>query len=274
MKSQLDRLERGLENLVEGTLASLLGAKLAAATVAEKLAVAMREVSKEEGDHVYAPDQSLTLHPEDAERLLTDDPDVQKRLSEGLTRTAEDAGYLLPREPHVTVAADPTLSRWEVRLVAWHSGSPLEFTHPMKQQAPAGETNAPPGAFLIIDGHGHYPLDRPVINIGRRLDNQLILDDPHVSRTHAQLRVREGRYVLFDLGSTAGTQINGLPVKQHELHPGDVITMAGVRLVYGEDPGGPPDSSAAYTPPFPPRPAGDHRTRKDIRGEEEVEVEE
>ena len=99
-----------------------------------------------------------------------------------------------------------------------------------------------------------------MINVGRRIDNQIILEDAHVSRTHAQLRVRDRRFVLFDLGSTGGTQVNGRKVKQHILRPGDVITIADFRLVYGEDDGGPPDTATAYTPPFPPRPAGDQET--------------
>jgi hypothetical protein len=168
-------------------------------------------------------------------------------------------------EPRITIAADPTLAKWEIRVVAWHSGTPLEFTHPMKADSQSGKPALPDGAFLIVNGRGHFPLERPVINIGRRLDNQIILDNPHVSRTHAQLRVRQGRYVLFDLGSTAGTRVNGRRVKEHTLREGDVITIADIRLVYGEDPGGPPDSTDAYTPPFPPRPAGDLRTRGDIR---------
>jgi hypothetical protein len=40
-----------------------------------------------------------------------------------------------------------------------------------------------------------------------------------------------------------------------------VITIAGTSIVYGEDPGGPPDQTPAYTPPFPPKPAGDQMTR-------------
>ncbi len=72
--------------------------------------------------------------------------------------------------------------------------------------------------------------------------------------------MRDGRFVLFDLGSTGGTQVNGRKVKQHILRPGDVIIIAESRLVYGEDSGGPPDTATAYTPPFPPRPAGDQDT--------------
>lgn len=274
MKDRLDRLEQRLENIVEGSLASLLGARLSASTVASKLTAAMAEVVKQDQQgRTYAPDQyALTLNPQDAQTLLTEDPDVQDKLGKGLLEAARDSDLVLAQDPHITIAADPTLHRWEVRVVAWHSGNPLEFTHAMERRG-LGEMPEPPsGAFLIVDGQGHYSLDRPVINIGRRLDNQLILDNPRVSRTHAQLRVRDGRYVLFDLGSTAGTQVNGRSVKQHILRAGDVIKIADVRLVYGEDPTGPPDSTAAYSPPFPPQPAGDLRTRKDIRENDGTDV--
>ena len=41
---------------------------------------------------------------------------------------------------------------------------------------------------LIVGGNQLVPLNRSVTNIGRRLDNHVIIDDPRVSRAHAQLR--------------------------------------------------------------------------------------
>ncbi len=238
MKDQLARLERQLEVLVEGSLARLLGSEISPAVVAGQLAHAMEEVGKQdEQGRSYAPDQyALTLNPEDANFLFDSAPNIQAVLAKGLLEAVRSAGYILQRQPNITVAADPTLKRWEVRVVAWHSGNPLEFTHPMQREAVLRPGALPDGAFLIVDGRGHYALDRPVVNIGRRLDNQLILDNPHVSRAHAQLRIRDGRFVLFDLGSTTGTKVNGRAVKQHILRQGDVITIADIRLVYGEDP--------------------------------------
>ncbi len=263
MKEQMVRLERQLESLIESSLSRLFGEQLSANVVAGHVARAMADsIKRDDQGRVYAPDQyALTLHPEAAQELLSRAPDLATKLANGLFTAARDCGYHVVREPHVTLAADPTLSPREIRVVAWHSTSPLDFTKAMPKEEKTSPGKTPEGAFLIVDGQRHYPLDRPVINIGRRLDNQLILDDPHVSRTHAQLRLRQGRYVIFDLGSTAGTRVNGRPVKQHILRPGDVISIADVRLVYGEDPGGPPDATPAYTPPFPPRPAGDQRTR-------------
>jgi hypothetical protein len=258
----LSNLEKRLEALIEGSLARLLGAQLSSPDVAAQLARSMHDgVRTDPEGRPHAPDQyALTLHPSDIEILLEAEADLQSELARGVLEAARSSGYRLPREPHVTLAVDPTLPRWQVRVIAWHSSNPLEFTQAMPQTSDSQPGRLPPGAFLIIDGKRHYPLDRPVVNIGRRLDNQLILENPHVSRTHAQLRVRDGRFVLFDMGSTSGTRVNGRAVKQHVLQPGDVIGIAAIRLVYGEDPGGPPDATPAYRPPFPPKPAGDQRT--------------
>jgi pSer/pThr/pTyr-binding forkhead associated (FHA) protein len=92
----------------------------------------------------------------------------------------------------------------------------------------------PEDAFVIVDGIKVIPLTQPIVNIGRRVENTLVIDDPRVSRTHAQLRAINGRYIIFDLNSTGGTFINGERVTQSILYPGDVISLAGADLIYGQ----------------------------------------
>ena len=92
----------------------------------------------------------------------------------------------------------------------------------------------PEDAFVIVDGIRVIPLTQPIVNIGRRVENTLVIDDPRVSRTHAQLRAINGRYIIFDLNSTGGTFINGERVTQSILYPGDVISLAGADLIYGQ----------------------------------------
>ena len=92
----------------------------------------------------------------------------------------------------------------------------------------------PEDAFIIVDGIKVIPLNQPLIRIGRRVENNLVLDDPRVSRSHAELRAINGRYVLFDLNSTGGTFVNGVRITQTVVYPGDVISLAGVNLVYGQ----------------------------------------
>jgi pSer/pThr/pTyr-binding forkhead associated (FHA) protein len=89
-------------------------------------------------------------------------------------------------------------------------------------------------AFLIVQGRRHAPLDRPVITLGRRADNDIVIDSPAVSRQHAQLRWRYGRVILYDLGSRAGTLVNGSPITEAVLQPGDLISLSDVTLIYGE----------------------------------------
>ena len=101
--------------------------------------------------------------------------------------------------------------------------------------ATAENEKIPSNAFLIVEGVKVFPLTLPVINIGRRLDNQLVIDDPRVSRNHSQLRAIKGRYVLFDLNSTGGTFVNGQRINQSVLYPGDVVSLAGVALIFGQD---------------------------------------
>jgi pSer/pThr/pTyr-binding forkhead associated (FHA) protein len=93
----------------------------------------------------------------------------------------------------------------------------------------------PQNAFLIVDGMQIFPLSQGVINIGRRQDNQLIIDDTRISRVHAQLRAIKGRYVIFDLESSGGTFVNGERIRRSTLYPGDVISLSGVPLVFGQD---------------------------------------
>lgn len=93
----------------------------------------------------------------------------------------------------------------------------------------------PPNAFFVIDGVKFYPLVKTVINIGRRLENDLVIDDPRVSRNHAQLRAIDGHYVLLDLSSTGGTFVNGNRVNQTIIYPNDTVSLGGVTLIFHQD---------------------------------------
>ncbi len=87
-------------------------------------------------------------------------------------------------------------------------------------------------AFLIINGVDLFSINQPVVSIGRRIDNALVLNDPRVSRTHAELRCFRGRWVVFDMGSTGGTYVNGQRVTHSVVYDGDVISLAGVHVIF------------------------------------------
>ena len=81
-----------------------------------------------------------------------------------------------------------------------------------------------------------YPLDPsdPQITIGRE-GNDIVLDNPQVSRNHATIDRAGDKHVLRDAGSTNGTFVNGQRISQHTLAPGDVIQIGAFKLVYDGD---------------------------------------
>jgi pSer/pThr/pTyr-binding forkhead associated (FHA) protein len=81
-------------------------------------------------------------------------------------------------------------------------------------------------AWIVLGGSEQWPLEGTTIRIGRDEANQLTLpNDPKVSRSHAELRNRDGQWVLVDLGSRNGTKVNGHRIEQHPLRSGDTIQL-------------------------------------------------
>ncbi len=263
MKKRLHRLERQLEDLFEGSLSRLLGTPISPERIAGEFARAMIDAMRSDDQgKTFAPDQFvLTIHPDEGDTLFKLGPELREDLIYAILEAARDREFHVAYKPNITIAFDPRLPEHDIRVIAWHTERPLDFTHAMSHEAKTESEILPEGAFLVIGGDRHFILDCPVINIGRRLDNQIILDNPRISRTHAQIRVRDGRFVLFDLGSTVGTKVNNRRVNQHILMPGDVIRFADVEMVYGEDERIINDETRSYDPPFPPRPAGDQPTQ-------------
>lgn len=65
-----------------------------------------------------------------------------------------------------------------------------------------------------------------IITIGRAAENEMVVDESHISGYHARLVIQEGRVLIDDLGSTNGTFVNGKRVKSPtHLQPGDMIQL-------------------------------------------------
>jgi len=89
------------------------------------------------------------------------------------------------------------------------------------------------------------------LQVGRSQTTATRLTDPTLSRVHGEVEWDGTRAVLINI-SSGGTQVNGQPVSQHELRPGDVIRMGSTEMRYqlGESP-----ESTTVAPPPPPKPA-------------------
>ena len=133
---------------------------------------------------------------------------------------------------------------------------------PQPRQAPARS------ARLILEsglGKVEYPLDSPVVTIGRSRSNDLSLDDARVSRHHARV-VRDARgYLLEDLNSRNGTRVDERAVRDScVLEDGAVVQIGDsiFRFVESGPPRGLPAPRNA-SPPRDERPVRDDRPPRD-----------
>ncbi len=78
-------------------------------------------------------------------------------------------------------------------------------------------------------------LTKSPFTIGRKQDNDLVLDDGAVSAHHAKIEQIQSAYFLEDLRSTNGTQVNGQRIDRRQLQDADVIAVGHFRLVYRGD---------------------------------------
>lgn len=82
------------------------------------------------------------------------------------------------------------------------------------------------------------PLGQETVRIGRHEDNDIVLDNPYISRYHAEIVSEGSRHVIHDLGSTSGTFANGERIGRRRLKDGDSIRLGrarGVEFVFHTD---------------------------------------
>ena len=93
---------------------------------------------------------------------------------------------------------------------------------------PTETTERRAAAYLTINGTQH-PVPPPGLVLGRGSECDLRIDDPGVSRRHAEIRVHgsgpDAQLVIVDLGSTNGTVVDGVRTGQAPLSDGSRIVL-------------------------------------------------
>jgi pSer/pThr/pTyr-binding forkhead associated (FHA) protein len=238
MNLNLDQLEAKLQSLIENQLTALLPGLKPEDKIIQKLAVALKQnIIEQKNKDAMAPNVYTLIVAADSAAMWRQSQIIEI-LKNIITSAGRDVGLKFENPPTITIMTDENYENGEVSIVASHKLEPVEETQGMDTNTTnEPETNdaIPENAFLIIEGVKVHPLKESVVNIGRRLENHVVIDDPRISRNHAQLRAIKGRFVLFDLNSTGGTFVNGQRTSQTVLYPGDVISLAGVALIFGQD---------------------------------------
>ena len=87
--------------------------------------------------------------------------------------------------------------------------------------------------LLQIKGRPPRPLgpQAPILLVGRAPDNDWVIEDPSISRIHAQFQWQPNGVTLKDLGSRNGTSLNGIMIRDEvAVKPGDKVMLGSVPL--------------------------------------------
>ncbi len=244
----LQRVEGFLERLFEAP-AGRLGASLQPVSLAKRIERAM-DTNKSFGDvGVIVPNQYvLHLNPTDFASFESYRAALEDDLAHGVLTRARRERYTLVARPRVRLNSDRSVRRGDIRVAARVVDDAGDRRH--REQSPpvtsdtvvlsTPEDAAPDSArraYLLVATEGQDPvqfdLGGPLITIGRASDNDVIVDDPMVSRHHCQLKLQHGAYGFVDLGSRNGSMVNGQPVQEVALGPGDIIQVGSTTIEFG-----------------------------------------
>jgi hypothetical protein len=258
----LRSIEHRIESLVEGVFGRAFRSHVQPVELARKLAKEMDEHKTVSISRVYVPNEYvLYLSPRDREQFANYEDSLLTELADYLAEHARREGYSLLSTPRVLLEEDEDLEIGEfgiaTRLVQPRAGareaaapkpedleeapapSPTKvFKPPVAATAAvsadeAEELGLAHEARALLNVHGkRHVLTTERLTLGRSRDCDIRIEDPNVSRRHAEVVLEDGGWWIVDLGSTNGVEVNGERVDRARLDPGDQIVLGRTELVF------------------------------------------
>ena len=248
--SVLRNLESKIAGLVEGTFSRMFRSEVRPVEIARKLTREMEENKSFSLSRTYVPNEyRVFLSSRDRERFAGYETALADELAGYLLEHARRERLTLPSRPAIEFETDERLGLGEF-------GIQTGLVHPVEEKEEvAAPENDPSGRTMIYSNAGRIaePLEQRAqtraetalllmndkrllvgpagVTLGRSRQCDVVVDDPNVSRQHAEIRPRGGSWVLTDLGSTNGSRINGQPVERPEVvRSGDEIELGATVL--------------------------------------------
>lgn len=214
----LQGLERRLERMVEGVFARAFRSSLRPIELGRRL---IREIDDHrtvdvKGKVVVPNAFAFTLSSDDAEQFGEIREALVRELADAAREYARDEGYGFKGPITITIDADTALKVGRFNL-----------TSRMQEGPPGTSTSA-----IVLGSGERIALGDQMMSIGRLPECDVTFADSNVSRRHAELRPTGGGFVIVDLGSTNGTRVNGVAVREQLLRNGDEVSMGSSRFRY------------------------------------------
>lgn len=228
--SLLDRLERRIEQVIEGFFTRWAGHRIHPFEIGRQL---LRELDRESvsGAHglVLPNVYRVFLNPEDFTPYRNVGDALVSGFLDALHTRAEELGGRFEGPLRITIAPGDEVAPGAIAVLAnvvTDAGPPAMHVRPPQDIGPRlrvlSDPSGPPG--------GEFALGGPTTTIGRGADQAIVLRDSGVSRMHARIDCGPEGVTIVDLGSTNGTIVNGrrLRAAGAPLHGGDRIQIGRV----------------------------------------------
>jgi hypothetical protein len=220
----LDRFEQRVDRAVNGAFAKAFKSELQPVEIAAALTNEMdsRAAVVSRARTVVPNVYTVIVSTEDYDRLSVYDETLVGEFAVMIRDYAQQQQYSFLGS--VTVAMQPSedSAQGTVEII-----SEARVDHDV---APAA--GPPAGSAPRLEGKlGTFQLSRAVTRIGRGADSDIRIEDPGVSRHHAEVRIGSD-VILRDLGSTNGTYVNGTLIAEQPLRDGAVITIGSTNLTF------------------------------------------
>jgi hypothetical protein len=257
--SVLKSLESKIAGLVEGTFSRAFRSEVRPVEIARKLAREMEEHKTFSLSRTYVPNEyRVYLSPRDRDRFAEYEDALVSELTGYLLEHARRERLVMMSRPVVEFETDDRLGLGEfgiqTRVVqpdddpaqprpaeepvspggGGGSGRTMIYStagrvaEPLEERARSRQQTA-----LLLMGGKRLVVGPAGVTLGRSRQSDVMVDDPNVSRSHAEIRPRGGSWVLADLNSTNGTRLNGRRLQGHEvLKPGDEIELGTSLLTF------------------------------------------
>ena len=251
--SVLRSLESKIADLVEGTFGRVFKSEVRPAELARGLAKEMDQHRTVSVSRTYVPNEYVVwLSPDDRERFTDVEQEIADELGAYLLEHARREKLALVSRPQVSFSTDDNLRLGEfgiqarlVRAGDREDQQPEQGDHGhtmvystsdrLREELDRPRGPEPTGRAMVLVEGKRMVVSASGATLGRSRDCDITLNDPNVSRRHAEIRPDgRGGWVVEDLGSTNGVKVNGRPARgATALEPGDRIALgtADVRFV-------------------------------------------
>jgi hypothetical protein len=240
--SVLRNLESKLAGLVEGTFSRAFKSEVRPVEIARKLAREMDEHTVQSLSRVYAPNEyAVWLSRDDRAQFEGYEEELARELSGYLLEHARRERIALVTQPQIAFKTDERLRLGEfgiqARLVRppaheqehasqGDEGNTMVYSVSERVSEPLREPDPRRGSARLLANGRTVVVGPAGAVLGRSRDCDVVLDDPNVSRHHAEVRPSGGSWIVNDLGSTNGVKVNGRRIRAPEsLKRGDLIEL-------------------------------------------------